>query len=660
MCGIAGFWGDGDTMSLESSAIAERMAGAIKHRGPDDSGIWHEQDAQITLVHRRLSILDLTDSGRQPMKSKTGRYVIVFNGEIYNHNELRTSLALASQQDDRALKWRGHSDTETLLAGIEHWGLKETLQRAVGMFALAVWDRNTQTLQLARDRIGEKPLYYGIQNGVFVWGSELKAIRQHPLFNAEIDPASVLLYFRHNYIPAPYSIYRDISKLLPGQILRVKRMQEGFAWDASNYWSFPEVALQGLGNPFQGADVDAVNSLHSKLRRAVSDQMVADVPVGAFLSGGVDSSTIVALMQENSARSINTFTIGFEEAEFDEAVHARQIAKMLGTAHSELYVTPRAALEAIPRMPIIYDEPFSDSSQIPTFLVAEMTRHSVTVALSGDGGDELFGGYNRYLLADRLWKKIDRIPLPVRTCIGNSIRRVSPDSWTKLLDPFSRALPNAWRVQGVGDKLHKAASLLDRTSMEELYLGLVTHWTNGDRILADAEMHVGSIFEGLAGIRNAGQIERMMAADTMTYLPDDILVKVDRAAMSVSLETRVPMLDHRIVEFAWELPLRLKLRQGRGKWILREILSKYIPRNIHDQPKKGFAIPLDRWLRGPLRDWAENLLDEKKIASDGILNPEPIRDKWLEHLTGRRNWQYHLWDVLMFQAWLEREKSTVA
>ena len=645
MCGISGYFINNASSNREdASAILERMADAIVSRGPDDFGVWHD-DSGIGLAHRRLSILDLSPAGHQPMHSISGRYVIAFNGEIYNHLDLRNAI--------KQTNWRGHSDTETLLAAFEEWGIEATLKKAIGMFAIALWDRQTRQLTLARDRLGEKPLYYGWQGSglrsSFLFGSELKALKAHPTFSAEIDRDALCLLMRHNYIPAPHSIYRGIYKLQPGTFLTVslERREPVF----HTYWSLADVAVSGNRNRFTGSPEQAVDDLDVLLKSAVRQQMVADVPLGAFLSGGIDSSTVVALMQAQSAQPVKTFTIGFNEAGYNEAVHAKAVARHLGTDHTELYVTPQQALDVIPNLPKLYCEPFSDSSQIPTFLVSQLARQNVIVSLSGDAGDELFAGYNRYVLAQNLWGKVSRVPLGMRSLAASGIRGLSPTAWNKCLGPLQSFAPKSLRQANVGDKLHKGAEVLGSHSIDDLYLGLVSHWEPGNLVISGSEpkTHLRGNSPQLDGL---DEVQRMMALDALTYLPDDILCKVDRAAMAVSLESRVPFINHRVVEFAWRIPQSLKMRDGVGKWILRQVLYRYVPKELIERPKMGFGVPIDSWLRGPLKDWAEELLDERRLRSEGYFRPEPIRQKWAEHLSGKRNWQYHLWDVLMFQSWL--------
>lgn len=631
------------------------MVSALRHRGPDGAGVWVNAEAGVALGHSRLAVLDLSDSGHQPMVSGSGRYVIVFNGEIYNHLALRAQLQDGNSQQ---VNWRGHSDTETLLAGIEAWGLEKTLKNTTGMFALALWDRQERTLYLARDRLGEKPLYYGWQKGDFVFGSELKAIKAHSSFEGEIDRNAITLLLRHSYIPGPYSIYKGVRKLPPGCFLKLslgdRRLLETRLTEPVAYWSLGDVVKAGIDHPFVGSDYDAVEALDGLLRNSVHQQMVADVPLGAFLSGGVDSSTIVALMQSQSSQRVKTFSIGYSEAGYNEAEYAKAVAQCLGTEHTELYVSPQQALDVIPRLPLLFDEPFSDASQIPTFLVSAMTRQHVTVSLSGDGGDELFGGYNRYFGTQRWWDRIQTIPWWARRLASHGLMSVSPAGWDRIGRAIGGISGTESRRHNLGNNITKLAGVLNVDNDSSLYRHFVSHWLqpgavviNGNEpptLVTDPPLELNSI------------VEQMMVLDTLSYLPDDILVKVDRAAMGVSLETRVPLLDHHVVEFAWRLPLHMKIRNGQGKWILRQVLYKYVPKELIERPKMGFSVPIDSWLRGPLRDWAENLLDESRLRQEGFFNPEPIRQRWKEHLSGRRNWQYHLWDVLMFQAWLQQER----
>src|SRR5713101_337932 len=647
MCGIAGFWQTkrGTEDPLE---ILGRMGALLAHRGPDDSGTFHDGATGIGLAFRRLSILDLSPEGHQPMFSASGRYVIIFNGEVYNYVEVRAELGPGH--------WRGHSDTEVMLEAFERWGVESAVRRFVGMFAIALWDRQEVKLCLIRDRLGIKPLYYGHVSGDFVFASELKAIRQHPDFDAEVDHDVLALYMRHNYVPSPHCIYKGLHKLRAGHILTLG--SAAGQTDSHPFWSAEGVARNGLHSRFDGSDAEAIDQLHTKLMEAVRLRMIADVPLGAFLSGGIDSSTVVALMQAQSSRPVRTFTIGFHEDRYNEATHAKKVAAHLGTDHTELYLTPKDALDVVPLLPSMYDEPFSDSSQIPTYLVSKLARSKVTVSLSGDGGDELFYGYDRYPFTIRLWNSIRIIPSPARKGAARLLQAVPPagiDVVSRMLRPF---LPSRVRMFASGDKAHKFASFLAIGSREAIYLHALSHWNPSQVVLNSHEP--GALQESiseLAKVLNIRLEEVMMLTDLLNYLPDDILTKVDRASMAVSLEARVPLLDHRVVEFAWRLPRTLKIRHGVGKWILRQVLNKYVPQHLIERPKMGFGVPVDCWLRDPLRDWAEDLLSEKNLAWHGFLNVVPIRKKWREHLSGGRNWQYLLWDVLVFQDWFLHHRS---
>lgn len=655
----------GGLCAADAQGLLTRMAVAITHRGPDSDGYWSDTAHGIGLAHRRLAIVDLSLAGAQPMASGSGRYVMAYNGEIYNHLDLRTALQkeLHFRSDDSEIVWRGHSDTETLLAGFDAWGIQATVAKCIGMFAFAVWDTHTHTLTLGRDRLGEKPLYYGWQgqgqgqgdDAVFLFGSELKALKQHPSFVADIDRNALCLFMRHSYIPAPYSIYQGIAKLEPGCLLTVSAAQPTPV--VQRYWSAAQVAQAGVAMPFAGTPTQAVDALEGLLKSAVQQQMVSDVPLGAFLSGGVDSSSVVALMQAQSARPVKTFTIGFNEAGYNEAVHAKAVARHLGTDHTELYVTPQQALDVIPKLPQLYCEPFADSSQIPTFLVSQLARQQVTVSLSGDAGDELFGGYNRYVLADKLWRRLAAVPVAGRRWAAQGIRAVSPSTWNAMTKPLQAVLPQSLRQANLGDKLHKAAGVLAEPSVDQLYLGLVSQWADPASVVIGGIEPPTQLTGNAPDLQGLDDIQRMMALDAMTYLPDDILTKVDRAGMAVSLEGRVPFLDHRVVEFAWQLPQNLKLRDGVGKWVLREVLYRHVPKALIERPKMGFGVPIGDWLRGPLRDWAEDLLSEERLRREGFFHPAPVRQKWIEHLSGIRNWQHHLWPVLMFAAWLQDQDS---
>jgi asparagine synthase (glutamine-hydrolysing) len=657
MCGLTGFW-QPDAGSFDASranVIAGTMASRLAVRGPDDFGIWSDPTDGPTLAHRRLSILDLSPAGHQPMASTSSRYTVVFNGEIYNHLTLRKELD--SCGDSRI--WRGHSDTETLLAGFETWGLEKTLQRCTGMFAIALWDRAESCLYFMRDRLGEKPLYYGWAGPVLVFGSQLKALRAHPSWHGEVDRDALTLLFRHSGIPAPYSIYKNVWKLPPATILKISSndLQAHRLAAPEPYWSAQAAAATARAVTYNGNDAEARAELEQRISEAIGLQQLADVPLGAFLSGGVDSSVIVALMQAQNSHPIRTFTIGFREKDYNEAQFAVAVARHLRTEHTELYVTPEQARAVIPLLPEIYDEPFSDPSQIPTFLVSQLARRHVAVSLSGDGGDELFGGYNRHFLGGDLHRKLNRIPLGVRRSVVNWVSTLAPAQLQQLLRPLGMLIPQLKFSQG-SDKVYKALEVLALSRDTDVYRRLVSHW-DAPEMLVIGGCEPRTVLDQLIGRREEeSNFEQwMMTTDMQTYLPDDILVKLDRAAMAVSLETRAPFLDHRLVEFSLSLPLNMKIRNGQGKWLLRQVLYKYVPRELIERPKMGFGIPIDSWLRGPLREWAEELLDEARLRREGFLHPEPIRKKWNEHLSGTRNWQYHLWDVLMFQAWLEGEMA---
>lgn len=657
MCGLSGFLSRADIGSDDVSGHRLRsMGNAMAHRGPDSSGIWMDRAAGIGLVHRRLAIIDLSAAGHQPMASSDGRYVIAFNGEIYNHLALREEL----ERSGRAPAWRGHSDTETLLAGFLGWGIEATISRCTGMFAIAVWDRQDRLLTLIRDRMGEKPLYYGWQgqgrDAVLLFGSELKSIQAHPAFRAEVDRDALALLMRHNYIPAPHSIFQGIHKLTPGTILSVSLNSSDA--QPSAYWRVTDAARRGLANQFSGSTEDALNELERLAKDAVRRQMAADVPLGAFLSGGIDSSTVVALMQAQSAAKVKTFTIGFHEEGYNEAVHAKAVASHLGTEHTDLYVTPADAMAVIPRLPTLYDEPFSDSSQLPTFLISQLARQHVTVALSGDAGDELFGGYSRYTQAAGVWRFLRPMPSRLRTGVARSIQSVPVHTWNRLSGFAHRFIPG--RKRNVGDRAHKFADMINFENSQAFYRRLVSHWAAPETLVLGSREATNYFTSAAADTKGMSFIESMMLADSLTYLPDDILVKVDRAAMGVSLETRIPFLDHSLVEFAWRLPLSYKIRDGQGKWLLRQLLYRHVPRQLVERPKMGFGVPIDSWLRGPLREWAENLLDESRLRHEGFFQPTMVREKWNEHVSGQRNWQYHLWDILMFQAWLEENRPPVA
>lgn len=636
MCGFVGVQYPSATLSAEAlNETIRRMTATLIHRGPDEGDVWVEPSAGLALGHRRLAVVDLSESGHQPMRSPCGRYVLVYNGEIYNHLHLRRQL-----EAEFKLSWRGHSDTETLLAGMACWGIHTTLERIVGMFAWALYDRQSHTLTLVRDRLGEKPLYYGWQGGVFLFGSELKALKSHPLFRAEVDRNALDQMLRVGYLSAPHTIYQGIHRLPPGSLVEIKAGATEAA--VQQYWSVRQCVETGRNTPFAGSAQEAVDHLDGLLRRSIRGQMMADVPLGAFLSGGYDSSAVVALMQAQSSVPVKTFTIGFREDQYDESPHAAKVARHLGTEHTTLHITSEDAMAVIPRLPEIYDEPFADPSQIPTVLLSQLARGQVTVSVSGDGGDELFGGYERYFRARKIWAGIKHLPKPLRTVMVGVITGLPVEQWNRMA-----------RGRVVGDKLHKLAGLLEAHSSDVLYGSLNAHWPESmDLVCGVSERQASGV------IALPGNFEhQMMYQDVMQYLPDDILVKLDRAAMATSLETRIPLLDHRIVAFAWQLPLTLKMRNTQGKWILRQLVHRYVPQALVDRPKMGFGIPLEEWLRGPLRDWADALLDENRLNREGYLKAEPIRLRWEQHRSGQRNWAYSLWNVLMFQAWVEAQKT---
>jgi asparagine synthase (glutamine-hydrolysing) len=629
------------TPSEALERIGRAMSDSLLHRGPDAGGVWTDAGAGIALGHRRLSIIDLSPGGAQPMVSACGRYVISYNGEVFNFLELRKELG------QQGVQFRGGSDTEVIIEGAARWGLAATVKRLIGMFAFALWDRETRTIALVRDRLGIKPVYYLASDALFAFGSELKAFRMCPGWSPAIDRDAFAAYLRFGYVPQPHSIYREVRKLPPGTILT---LAPGKVPVIDRFWDARRVAIDGIAKWGHVPDErEAVDRLDALLRDAVRRRMVADVPLGAFLSGGIDSSTVVALMQAESNRPVRTFSIGFHEQGYDEAAHAKAVATHLGTDHTELYVEPGHAFDVIPKLPEWYDEPFADSSQIPTFLVAEMTRRHVTVALSGDGGDELFAGYNRYFWAEAIWRRLGRIPTPLRNAGAAALRSLSPATWNCL---FS-VVPERIRPPQPGDKLHKLARMLGRDGPDAIYRRLIS-LSEPDSIALSGREPPDVLSDESVGRDIASFTARMQFVDTVTYLPDDILTKVDRATMAVSLEGRVPLLDHRVVEYAWTLPLSLKIRNGKGKWALRQVLNRYVPEALVDRPKMGFGVPIDSWLRGPLRDWAEELLTPRALAADGLLRPEPVTAMWRDHLSGRNSWHGPLWVVLMFQAWRRR------
>jgi len=638
MCGLAGFWKASGNSEQNSYAILKRMTDRIESRGPDSEGVWYDAASGVGFGHRRLAIVDLSQAGQQPMHSSSSQCVIVYNGEIYNSDELRNELINAG------VSFRGYSDTEVLLEGCEYWGVEKTVKRCIGMFAFAFWDSRINRLTLVRDRVGIKPLYYGQQNNCWFFASQPKSVIAHPDFNARIDRQVMARFVQFAYVPGPDCIYEDLLQLRPGHLVHIDMNGQH---KAVRYWDLPRIAAANSSNELSKSLGESTEELHSLLKDAVSRRMISDVPLGAFLSGGVDSSIVVALMQEISERKVRTFSIGFHEQGFNEAEHAAQVACHLGTEHTEMYVSHQQVIDLVPRIAETYDEPFGDSSQLPTQMLCSLTRNEVVVALSGDGGDELFAGYNRYLLSERLRRSYSFHPAIVRKIAAGLMRQLSPAGW----DNLSGLIPASRRPPMFGDKLHKLASVIELESFDEVYQTLLKYWPDSQAIVlgqTDVSTPVGWK-EG--GISVDDTVKKMQLMDMLSYLPDDILTKVDRASMDVGLEVRVPLLDHRIVEYSWGLPLSANISEGRGKVILRDILYQYVPNELIERPKMGFGVPLDAWLRGPLRDWADDLLDPASLSEDDMFAVDPIRRRWDEHLKGTRNWQYSLWNVLMAQAW---------
>lgn len=671
MCGIAGLirLSSEQSKAPSTAEVAQRMATAIAHRGPDGAGVWCDDQSGIALSHRRLSILDLSVNGNQPMLSASNRYVLCFNGEIYNHQVLRKEL----EKNNPHLAWRGSSDTETLLVAVEHWGIRATLNRSVGMFALSLWDKQTQSLTLVRDRFGEKPLYYGWvgseRERSFVFGSELKAIRACPSFVASISRIALGKYMQHCYVPAPHSIYTGIYKLEPGAILEIQREallqipkqapclpHYGPGFKLERWWTLAQT-IEAAADDQITDETEAIRAVDDVLSQSIADQSVADVPLGAFLSGGIDSSTVVALMKKVTNLPPRTFTIGFDDPKFDESGAALKIAKYLRTEHTEFIVTPKDAQNVIPLLPQMYDEPFADSSQIPMHLVSKMARTKVTVALSGDAGDELFGGYNRYFLAPRVWNVLQHIPFAVRKSMASAVNQIPRNWWDQISRPLNGLMPQSVQVARLGEKVSKLSTRLSYVrNIDDMYRSLVTEWLDPTDIVKLVDKQINEDIDflelpyPLSGLSDPRL--KMMYLDTMTYLPGDILCKVDRASMSVGLEARAPFLDHRVAEVAWRLPLDMKIRDGQGKWILRQVLTQYVPASLVDRPKAGFGIPIGNWIIGPLREWAEDLLDETSMKQEGYLHVDKVQELWREHKSERRDWTARLWTILMFQAWL--------
>jgi len=655
MCGIAGIFSPNSHSGHDLAGLCERMTGTLRHRGPDDGGVWEDPESGVALGHRRLAIIDLTSEGHQPMASECGRYVIVFNGEVYNHVQLRKELEDAGI----APNFRGHSDTEVMLAAIVAWGLEPAVARFIGMFAFALWDRKERVLSLVRDRMGIKPLYYGWAGRALVFGSELKALRAHPDFCPEIDRNCLALYFKYSYVPAPYSIYRDAFKLQPGHIAKLSAEElsgnpQGMLHEVP-YWSPLDSWSPREHQPWEATEAETTDCLEELLKDSIRLRMIADVPLGAFLSGGIDSSVVVALMQAIGNSPVKTFTIGFHEGAYNEAPYAAQVARHLGTDHTELYLTARQAMEVVPDLPRIYDEPFADSSQIPTFLVSRLARGHVTVSLSGDGGDELFGGYDRYFYILDRWERYNRIPY--------TLRRPACKVAAGMRDSVLRLFPNfvlALAGEAGQRKIESVFEILLADDLTGFYENLVSCFRKAAWIVPGAE-EIETRFNAMRGREDSlHPFQTMELLDLLTYLPDDILTKVDRAAMAVALEARVPLLDHRVVELAGRIPVSMKRKGSTGKWILRQILYRYVPREMVERPKMGFGIPVDQWLRGPLKDWASDLLDEHRLKQEGYLNHRRVSVIWEEHLSGRRNWMSLIWTVLMFQAWLKEHRTSAA
>ncbi|MCB9988015.1 MAG: asparagine synthase (glutamine-hydrolyzing) [Rhodospirillales bacterium] len=645
MCGIFGIYKTGVHQDRQTDITSgQAMGSVIVHRGPDDKGLWQDPDTPLLLGHCRLSIIDLSAEGHQPMAAPSGRYMIAYNGEIYNFPELRKTL------EDAGTQFRSRSDTEVLLAAVDHWGLNQTLQKINGMFAFALWDRKDRVLHLVRDRMGKKPLYIGWAGRSLVFASELKALRQHPDFKKTVNRNTLTAFMRYGCVPAPHCIYENVWQLLPGYRLTLAMETVVPGQDMvplmEPYWHMPRIIEEARQNPIRTDEQTQINQFESLLEQCTRDRMISDVPLGAFLSGGIDSSAIVALMQKQSTRPVKTFAIGFEEQGFDEASHARAIAQHLGTDHHEHYLGAREALDVIPRLPDIYDEPFADASQIPSYLVSRFARQHVSVALTGDGGDEMLGGYLRHSVVPDFWKRVGWLPRPLRQTMAAAIKARPPQKWDTLIPGQPQ----------IGERLYKIAELLPLKGAEEIYTHLVSQWSPPETVVRDGKEPLIPLTDPAWHPRHLGFTGRMMVGDALSYLPNDILTKVDRASMAVSLEARAPLLDRRVFEHCWRLPQNMKIRDGKGKWLLREVLARHVPRELFERPKQGFTIPVAEWLRGDLRPWAENLLDEKRLVEEGYLRPLVVRQTWRDHLDGKGRNGHKLWAVLMFQAWLDSQK----
>ena len=628
--------------SLSNDALttqAHRMADAITHRGPDSDGYWVDSLLGVALAHRRLSILDLSPQGAQPMISHCGNLVMVYNGEVYNTGELSKELDCT---------FRGTSDTEVILEACVQWGIEKTVSRLIGMFAFVIWDRRAQTLIMVRDRVGIKPLYWTQNRGTLIFGSELKSLTQHPKCPTTLNHNSVASYLRKAYINGPESIYKNVNKLLPGHILTIKK---GGTPSIKQYWSLKDITLQAQSNQFSGSDKEATEQLDTLMTDAISKRMIADVPLGTFLSGGIDSSTVTAIMQKQSAEPVKTFSIGFDDIKYNEANYAAEVSRHLGTEHTELYVTPREALEVIPSLHTMYDEPFSDTSQIPTYIVSKMTRQHVTVALSGDGGDELFAGYTRYFATHR-YRKILNQPQMLRNLEASLLESITPEIANRL----AKILPQRLGALLGGRNLHRIPPFLRSGQLSSMYKRTRSRTENPAELLISGDELPDPIWEQVDSMSFNDDFAMMQFIDMLDYLPGDILTKLDRASMAVSLEARVPLLDHRIVEFACTLPENMRYRNGEGKWLLKQVLAKYLPETLIDRPKMGFGVPIGNWIKGPLKDWAEDLLSEQSLIQTGVFNPHPIRARWQEHKAGKINWAHNLWDVLIMQDWLRHHQ----